>query len=163
MKKIYLIIIPCLIVLSYFGTKLLTTANDYVVQQSIKNNKQEEETTNPDATVTPDSNNSSEQEEKNTSNKPKLYIFSDPITVMKGGNIIYDELIISATDEEDGDLKDKVTHNDIDTNTIGKQILTFTVTDSDGNTVSKDVVVTVEDEVIGSSEEDLTSGDTANN
>lgn len=39
MKKTYILIIICLIVLSYFGTKLVTNLNDYTIQKSVEISK----------------------------------------------------------------------------------------------------------------------------
>ncbi|MBC1233846.1 LPXTG cell wall anchor domain-containing protein [Listeria booriae] len=52
---------------------------------------------------------------------------------------------VSATDPEDGNLssKIKITANDVDTTKEGTYHVTYSVTDSDGNTTTKQVTVTV--------------------
>ncbi|MBC1651492.1 DUF5011 domain-containing protein [Listeria booriae] len=52
---------------------------------------------------------------------------------------------ITATDAEDGDLTNavKVTENDVDTSKVGVYHVTYSVTDSDGNVVTKTIAVTV--------------------
>lgn len=51
---------------------------------------------------------------------------------------------VTAIDEEDGDITSKIkVVGDVDTNKIGNYKLTYSVTDSDGNVVNKDVIITV--------------------
>lgn len=107
-----------MVILSYFGTKLVANINDYSVQKSM--------------------------ETKRKNNVPVIETVADDITISQNTSINYNELINSAIDEEDGNILANVTHNDIDTSKIGIQNLIYTVTDSDGNTTAKTVNVTVE-------------------
>ncbi|MBC1618132.1 DUF5011 domain-containing protein, partial [Listeria booriae] len=52
---------------------------------------------------------------------------------------------VSASDLEDGDVTGgiTVTANDVDTNTVGTYHVTYSVTDSDGNTTTKTITVTI--------------------
>ncbi|MBC1529867.1 DUF5011 domain-containing protein [Listeria booriae] len=52
---------------------------------------------------------------------------------------------VSASDTEDGDVTDNVsvTANDVDTSAVGTYHVTYSVTDSDGNTTTKTITVTV--------------------
>lgn len=118
MKKTYILIIMCLIVLSYFGTKLVTNLKDYTVQKSVEISKK--------------------------NNAPVIEVVTDSVTITQNSQLDYSELLVSATDSEDGDVIEKVTHNDIDTSKAGTQNLVYTVTDSDGNAASKTIKVTVE-------------------
>lgn len=118
MKKTYILIIICLIVLSYFGTKLVTSLNDYTIQKSVEISKK--------------------------NNAPTIEVITNEVTITQNSQLDYSELLVSADDSEDGDIMAKVTHNDIDTTKSGTQDLVYTVTDSDGNTASKTIKVTVE-------------------
>ncbi len=118
MKKTYILIIICLIVLSYFGTKLVTSLNDYTIQKSVEISKK--------------------------NNAPTIEVITNEVTITQNSQLDYSELLVSAEDSEDGDVIGKVTHNDIDTSKAGTQNLVYTVTDSDGNTASKTIKVTVE-------------------
>lgn len=118
MKKTYILIIMCLIVLSYFGTKLVTNLNDYTIQKSVEISKK--------------------------NNAPVIEVITDSVTITQNSQLDYSELLVSATDSEDGNIIENVTHNDIDTSIAGIQNLVYTVTDSDGNTASKTIKVTVE-------------------
>lgn len=118
MKKTYILIIICLMILSYFGTKLVTNLNDYTIQKSVEISKK--------------------------NNAPTIEVITNEVTITQNSQLDYSELLVSAEDSEDGDVIGKVTHNDIDTSKAGTQNLVYTVTDSDGNTASKTIKVTVE-------------------
>ncbi len=118
MKKTYILIIICMAILSYFGTRLVTNINDYSVQKSLEN--------------------------KRKNNVPIIEVVSEDVTISQNANIDYSKFLKSATDEEDGDLTSNVTHNDIDSTKIGTQNIVYSVTDSDGNTATKTVRVTIE-------------------
>lgn len=127
MKKMYVLIIICMVILSYFGTKLVANINDYSVQKSM--------------------------ETKRKNNVPVIETVADDITISQNTSINYNELINSAIDEEDGNILENVTHNDIDTSKVGLQNLIYTVTDSDGNTTAKTVRVTIEEVVNNESQQ----------
>lgn len=118
MKKTYILIIMCLIVLSYFGTKLVTNLNDYTIQKSVEISKK--------------------------NNAPVIEVVADNVTITQNSQLDYSELLVSADDSEDGNIIENVTHNNVDTSIAGSQNLVYTVTDSDGNTASKTIKVTVE-------------------
>lgn len=118
MKKTYILIIICMAILSYFGTRLVTNINDYSVQKSLEN--------------------------KRKNNVPIIEVVTEDVTISQNANIDYSKFLKSATDEEDGDLMSNVTHNDIDSTKIGTQNIVYSVTDSDGNTATKTVRVTIE-------------------
>ncbi|MBC6314241.1 immunoglobulin-like domain-containing protein [Listeria grandensis] len=65
-------------------------------------------------------------------------------TVKKGGTLDL-EAGVSATDTEDGNLTSQITitANDVDTSKVGTYHVTYSVTDSDGNTTTKTITVTV--------------------
>ncbi|EUJ31398.1 immunoglobulin-like domain-containing protein, partial [Listeria cornellensis] len=65
-------------------------------------------------------------------------------TMKKG--VSFNPLVgVSASDTEDGDVTSKitVTSNDVDTTKVGTYHVTYSVTDSDGNTTTKTITVTV--------------------
>ncbi|MBC2368979.1 DUF5011 domain-containing protein [Listeria booriae] len=78
-----------------------------------------------------------------TSNDAPVITASDK-TLKKGGS--FDPMAgVSASDTEDGNVTDKVTvtANDVDTSAVGTYHVTYSVTDSDGNTTTKTITVTV--------------------
>ncbi|MBC1777310.1 immunoglobulin-like domain-containing protein [Listeria booriae] len=78
-----------------------------------------------------------------TSNDAPVITAADK-TVKKGGS--FDPMAgVSASDTEDGNVTDKVTvtANDVDTSAVGTYHVTYSVTDSDGNTTTKTITVTV--------------------
>ena len=92
-----------MVILSYFGTKLVANINDYSVQKSM--------------------------ETKRKNNVPVIETVADDITISQNTSINYNELINSAIDEEDGNILANVTHNDIDTSKVGLQNLIYTFLD----------------------------------
>ncbi|MBC1372165.1 DUF5011 domain-containing protein [Listeria booriae] len=78
-----------------------------------------------------------------TSNDAPVIVASDQ-TIKKGK--AFDVMAgVSASDLEDGDVTAgiTVTANDVDTNTVGTYHVTYSVTDSDGNTTTKTITVTI--------------------
>ncbi|MBA3926445.1 immunoglobulin-like domain-containing protein [Listeria rustica] len=78
-----------------------------------------------------------------TSNDAPVITASDK-TLKKGG--AFSPMAgVSATDTEDGNMTSKisVTANDVDTSKVGTYHVTYSVTDSDGNTTTKTIAVTV--------------------
>ncbi|MBC6164598.1 DUF5011 domain-containing protein [Listeria booriae] len=78
-----------------------------------------------------------------TSNDAPVITASDK-TLKKGGS--FNPMAgVSASDTEDGNVTDKVTvtANDVDTSVVGTYHVTYSVTDSDGNTTTKTITVTV--------------------
>ncbi|MDT0112192.1 DUF5011 domain-containing protein [Listeria booriae] len=78
-----------------------------------------------------------------TSNELPVITATDH-TIKKGNN--FDPMSeVSATDKEDGDLTNviKITANNVNTNKEGIYQITYSVTDSDDNTTTKDVTVIV--------------------
>ncbi|MBC1575619.1 DUF5011 domain-containing protein [Listeria booriae] len=78
-----------------------------------------------------------------TSNDAPVITASDK-TLKKGAS--FDPMVgVSASDVEDGNVTDKVTvtANDVDTSAVGTYHVTYSVTDSDGNTTTKTITVTV--------------------
>ncbi|MBC2170891.1 immunoglobulin-like domain-containing protein [Listeria booriae] len=78
-----------------------------------------------------------------TSNDAPVITASDK-TLKKGGS--FDPMVgVTASDVEDGNVTGKVTvtANDVDTSAVGTYHVTYSVTDSDGNTTTKTITVTV--------------------
>ncbi|MBC1475953.1 DUF5011 domain-containing protein [Listeria grandensis] len=85
-------------------------------------------------------------------------------TVKKGGTLDL-EAGVSATDTEDGNLTSQITitANDVDTSNVGTYHVTYSVTDSDGNTTTKTITVTVTSNdapVISATDQTLKKGGT---
>lgn len=95
----------------------------------------------------PNTTATTEEEKKDTVSDapPVLKLTQDSINIGQGQEIDYRSYIISATDAEDGDLTEQVTYNTIDVNQVGVFTVTYSVTDSAGNTSSADVTVEVID------------------
>lgn len=76
---------------------------------------------------------------------PNLQVKDAEITV--GETLNLKDLIISATDKEDGDLKDKVEINkgEFNNNKVGTYKITYKVTDSKGAAATKQATVTVKE------------------
>lgn len=93
---------------------------------------------------------------------PELTLIGDnPLTIKKGE--IYEEPGYSATDEIDGDLTDQVIAEALmDTSEIGRYTLTYTVTNSFGNTASAVRVVNVVDEEVPNKGNDDSHSNTHN-
>ncbi|MBC1936827.1 DUF5011 domain-containing protein [Listeria grandensis] len=104
------------------------------------------------ATVTHQDQGFTDEDYINYSNDVTLKVIANHVptieasdhTVKKGGtfNPLTD---VSAVDQEDGNLTSsvKVTENDVDTSQVGTYHVTYSVTDSDGNTTTKTITVTV--------------------
>ncbi|EUJ30529.1 immunoglobulin-like domain-containing protein [Listeria cornellensis] len=78
-----------------------------------------------------------------SSNNAPTIVATDK-TMKKG--VSFNPLVgVSASDTEDGDVTSKitVTSNDVDTSRVGTYHVTYSVTDSDGNTTTKTITVTV--------------------
>lgn len=81
---------------------------------------------------------------KDTSNeKPSLTLTSSRIQVPLNEKIDYLSYVKEANDQEDGDLKNEISFNEIDTKTKGTQTITYSLKDSDGNEVSATLKVDV--------------------
>lgn len=79
----------------------------------------------------------------NTSNE-KPVISGVAEATIKVGDTFNPKTGIKATDKEDGDITSKIAiSGKVDTSKIGKYTLTYTVTDSSGNKVSKNRIITV--------------------
>ncbi|MCD7950005.1 MAG: DUF5011 domain-containing protein [Erysipelotrichaceae bacterium] len=83
-----------------------------------------------------------EQEEIDTQ-APTLELTKQRIHVDIDATIDYTSYISSALDNDDGDIMEEVTYNEIDTSKIGKQIITYTLSDSAGNTITQQLIVDV--------------------
>lgn len=73
---------------------------------------------------------------------PKLKLNAVRIQVEKNSKIAYYKYIESAEDDE-GDLKDKVTWKEIDTSQFGKKEIKYTVKDKRGNVAEKSITVDI--------------------
>ena len=64
---------------------------------------------------------------------PNIVLSTNKISVDKGSNVDLKSYITSAVDNLDGDMKDKITFNAVDTSTTGLKTVTYTGVDSTGN------------------------------
>ena len=74
---------------------------------------------------------------------PELKLLVDSIEIIQDEDIDYVSYIESAIDDKDGDLKNKVEFNKIDTSIIGEQKIIYYVSDSSNNSVQKEILVNV--------------------
>lgn len=134
MKKRYIVIpLTAFAVLGIGATAIIQ--NDNV---KVKDDKVIIETTNAVETTV---------EVTTTNNIPVIYgkgtkdrtlYLEDKIDLLKN---------VKAKDEEDGNLTDKITVNDVDIKTIGKKEVIFTVTDSSGNETTKTVNIKIKSKI----------------
>lgn len=78
-----------------------------------------------------------------TNEKPILKLSTSRVQVNKNSKINYIDFIKEASDQEDGDLKEAVSYTTIDTSKLGSNTITYSVTDSDDNEVSKTLTIDV--------------------
>ena len=64
---------------------------------------------------------------------PNIVLSTNKVSVDKGSNVDLKSYITSAVDNLDGDMKDKISFNTIDTSTTGVKTVTYTGVDSAGN------------------------------
>lgn len=75
--------------------------------------------------------------------KPVLELTTSRVQIDVNAKFNYLDYIKSATDEEDGDLKEKVEVGKVDTSQVGQQTVEFKLTDSDDNSVSQKLKIDV--------------------
>ncbi len=75
---------------------------------------------------------------------PTITLSQDTIVVKEGSVVDPLTYLVSATDSKDGDIKAKVTMNNIDTNGSGSRTITYNVVDEAGNSVSATLNVTID-------------------
>ena len=64
---------------------------------------------------------------------PNLILTQDKLIMYQGDQINYASFIEEASDNLEGDLKDKVTFKEIDTSKLGEQFIEYEVSDTAGN------------------------------
>lgn len=79
---------------------------------------------------------------------PDLKLLVSSIEITQDEEIDYISYIESAIDDIDGDLKDKVEFNEIDTSIIGEQIILYFVSDSSNNSVQKELLVNIKEKEV---------------
>ena len=104
-------------------------------------------TDNKGATATKQATVKVKQPQMTLNEAPNLQVKDAEITV--GETLNLKDLIISAKDKEDGDLKDKVEINkgEFNNNKVGTYKITYKVTDSKGAVATKQATVKVKDKV----------------
>ncbi|HFU7090437.1 TPA: immunoglobulin-like domain-containing protein, partial [Bacillus cereus] len=96
--------------------------------------------------VTDSDGNTVEKQIKVTVNTNEIPVIEAEDLVIKAGDKFDPKAGVKAHDKEDGDLTGKIeiVSNNVDTNKPGEYTVVYRVTDSDGNTVEKQIKVTVE-------------------
>lgn len=79
---------------------------------------------------------------------PVIVLKESAVTVDNGAKLNLKDYIDSATDNVDGDLKEKVKYNSIDTNTVGNYTVNYEVDDSAGNHGTCSMYVSVKEKTI---------------
>ena len=64
---------------------------------------------------------------------PSLILTQDKLIMYQGDQINYASFVEEASDNLEGDLKDKVTYKEIDTSKLGEQFVEYEVSDTAGN------------------------------
>lgn len=64
---------------------------------------------------------------------PEIVLSKNKVSLDKGAQVDLKSYITSAVDNLDGDMKDKITFNTIDTSTTGNKTVTYTGVDATGN------------------------------
>ena len=75
--------------------------------------------------------------------KPEITLSYSKIDIEQGETIDYMKYVVSAEDDKDGDLKDKVKYNEVDTNQVGDAVITYSVEDKAGNVARKSLTVVI--------------------
>ncbi len=76
---------------------------------------------------------------------PDLKLTENSIEIFINDNIDYLSYIESAVDDIDGDLKDKVQYNEVDTSVIGEQKIIYHISDSSGNESKQELSVNIKE------------------
>ncbi len=74
---------------------------------------------------------------------PNIVLSKTKLAIDKGTTLDLKSYLVSAIDNQDGDMKNKITFNTIDTSTTGDKVVTYSGVDKSGNKSSVNLVVEV--------------------
>lgn len=78
---------------------------------------------------------------------PILVLKENKFVIYQGVDFNYDAFIVSATDNIDGDLKDKVQYNEVDFSNIGTYKIEYSVEDNAGNKTTEILDLIVKEDI----------------
>lgn len=105
------------------------------------------DTSDDDKPVNPDDNKKPEQPTPDTSESELILDVKDNVEIEKGDELDLTSLIEKATDKDGTDIKNKVKidKGNFDATKPGKYTIKYTLTGKNGETIEKDITVTVKD------------------
>lgn len=83
----------------------------------------------------------------NDTEPPLLELKENKLMVYQYEILNYRAFILSATDNVDGNMVDKVKYSKIDTSSVGTKIIEYSVQDSAGNITKKELEITIHPEL----------------
>lgn len=78
---------------------------------------------------------------------PILVLKENKFVIYQGVEFNYDAFIVSATDNIDGDLKDKVQHDEVDLSNVGTYKIEYSVEDNAGNKTTEILDLIVKEDI----------------
>ena len=117
-KKLIILLVAVFIscsLVSVFFRNQKSQREDIKVKEQISNEQHQQEVLKSDIIV------------------PNLILTQDKLIMYQGDQINYASFIEEASDNLEGDLKDKVTFKEIDTSKLGEQFIEYEVSDTAGN------------------------------
>lgn len=92
-------------------------------------------------------NNTVEEQNIVDNEAPTLVLKENKFVIYQGVEFNYDAFIVSATDNIDGDLKDKVQYNEVDLSKIGTYKIEYSVEDNAGNKTTEILDLIVKEDI----------------
>lgn len=117
-KKLIILLVAVFIscsLVSVFFRNQKSQREDIKVKEQISNEQHQQEVLKSDIIV------------------PNLILTQDKLIMYQGDQINYASFVEEASDNLEGDLKDKVTYKEIDTSKLGEQFVEYEVSDTAGN------------------------------
>lgn len=117
-KKLIILLVVVFIscsLVSFFFKNQKSQREDIKVKEQVKEEQHQQEVLKSDIIV------------------PSLILTQDKLIMYQGDQINYASFVEEASDNLEGDLKDKVTYKEIDTSKLGEQFVEYEVSDTVGN------------------------------
>ena len=117
-KKLIILLVVVFIscsLVSFFFKNQKSQREDIKVKEQVKEEQHQQEVLKSDIIV------------------PSLILTQDKLIMYQGDQINYASFVEEASDNLEGDLKDKVTYKEIDTSKLGEQFVEYEVSDTAGN------------------------------
>lgn len=95
---------------------------------------------NTESFISNETKNNQSNKKTSLQEKPKIVLKESSITVESFDDIDFLSYVLSASDDQDGDLMDSVSFRVID-ETKSSQVVQYSIEDSDGNTASSELFV----------------------